>query len=499
MSRKKKLLFTTAFAVLLFLGMFLCTTYLWIQGRFENATLDIIIIHLTLPLTGVDMKYIYSAIMTVAVVILISILGALFFWRSLSHERAWGMKTSSVRALAMVFAVLLLTVGVVRIETKYHVYDYLFPDMAYYHYFEDNYRMPQVGEITARGDTHNLVVIILESMENAFGDRKYFDSELLPNIEEYRRRNYSFTGNMQCIGTEYSVASFFSTLLGVPYRVLLARRDIVNIFLGDTEKADMNFGRLARRNFRDRSLFGVLEQKGYEISMFRAADARFCGYDLFLKTSTEHGKMFDSVYFLKNKEDIGERANSWGVDDSYLYDKVRQYLSERKEEPPFAMFIQTVNTHSPGYNEKNMPVKYNDYRDSVWQADAMVKDFVEWIKEQPFAEKTTIVIMGDHLSSGIGSIIGKNTMPQYRERGIVLVIINPNGERTDIDTSRVFATWDIPATIFDALGFVLPEERFGLGTSLFSKQPNLLQRDGITKYSTMIEKRSRLYDEYYYW
>lgn len=60
---------------------------------------------------------------------------------------------------------------------------------------------------------------------------------------------------------------------------------------------------------------------------------------------------------------------------------------------------------------------------------------------------------------------------------------------------RKFATMDIYPTIMDALGVDVEGDRLGLGTSLFSDKPTVLEQIGDTeRFNEQMMKRSAVYD-----
>lgn len=60
---------------------------------------------------------------------------------------------------------------------------------------------------------------------------------------------------------------------------------------------------------------------------------------------------------------------------------------------------------------------------------------------------------------------------------------------------RKFATMDIYPTIMDAVGVDVEGDRLGLGTSLFSDKPTVLEQIGDTeRFNEQMVKRSAVYD-----
>lgn len=477
------------------LGLFLLVLYMWLVNRFDTATFDMIMIYLSLPLTGVDMRYLYSAGIQVLCVAVVTVIYALLMKRTYARETRWKFGMALVRTTAFALSVCLLLFSLGLLESKYHLYDNLFPDRNYYTYFEDNVATREAGDITFPKAKKNLVMVIVESGEWTMNDPAYFTPALMPRLRELGERHAAFTGYRQCVGTEFSVASFYSTMLGVPYLSNLSGRGVVNFM--DEELVRDSVGEAGGGDFKNISMLGILENHGYRIDLFCCADAKFAAYDLFMAKAVRRPHIFDFTYFLEHDPEVTGKRNSWGLSDSYIYARAKERMTALPGDEPFVLMVQTVGTHAPGMFEEGLPRVWNDFRDSFIQADTMAADFVDWVLRQPSAENTVVVVVGDHL---LGTRdVGAVTIPPEDRRSILAIFVNSVREPSDAAKRRLFATWDLPATILEALGAEVADSRFGLGTSLFSEQKNLLERDGVSKYNWMIRRRSRLYESRYYW
>lgn len=64
--------------------------------------------------------------------------------------------------------------------------------------------------------------------------------------------------------------------------------------------------------------------------------------------------------------------------------------------------ISTIDTH--GSYKPSVPInKYeNKYENGIYNADASIANFINWVKEQSFYKDTVIVVVGDHLRMGGG-------------------------------------------------------------------------------------------------
>ncbi|MDR2391369.1 MAG: LTA synthase family protein [Planctomycetota bacterium] len=486
---------------LFFLGIQAWLAFHWMVEWFGTVSFETIIVHMNLPLNAADNRYSESLIIHSILGLLAAVLFGLFLRRCLRVHSAPRTRTAIVRALVSLFAAMVLCSSLWAWESHYKIGANFFPDMRYYSYIEDNFHAPDPKAAVFPKEKMNLVLLILESVEKTMNDPAVFLPPLMPRLGRLERENLSFSGYRGAVGTGASILSFYSTILGVPFLSSsrgLYRLDPVD---GELKLRLANWlekPQLRRHDFRNSSLPGILERHGYRLEVVRAASIRFANYDRLLDMATDHCGVYDFDYFRTIRPDHRERTNNWGVDDGYLYARARENLAALQETgQPFVQIIQTVNTHSPGYYEKDMPRRFGDFRDAFEQCDAMAHDFVAWILEQPFAPRTTVIILGDH--NLLSTLLGPVELPPVRKREIVNIFINAKAGIPARGTQRVFAAWDLAPTILEALGVRLADRRFGLGVSLFADQDTLLEKDGLERCEEMLLKRSKLYEMSYVW
>lgn len=71
-----------------------------------------------------------------------------------------------------------------------------------------------------------------------------------------------------------------------------------------------------------------------------------------------------------------------------------------KEQDPDLFIVQMIGTDQVGHSRG---VLYDDYIEKIEEADALIKDFVEWLDQEGKMENTTLVICADHgQADGIG-------------------------------------------------------------------------------------------------
>ena len=123
-----------------------------------------------------------------------------------------------------------------------------------------------------------------------------------------------------------------------------------------------------------------------------------------------------------------------------------------------------------------------------------IYDFINWCKEQPFYENTTIVLAGDHLT------MDPNFLAEIDEnyvRTTYNCIINSAVER-ETEEPREFATFDLFPTTLAAMGATIEGNRLGLGVNLFSSVETLTEKYGFEKLDEELEARSDFYLETFY-
>jgi hypothetical protein len=83
--------------------------------------------------------------------------------------------------------------------------------------------------------------------------------------------------------------------------------------------------------------------------------------------------------------------------DPNMLAKARKII---KEQDPDLFIVQMIGTDQVGHSRG---VLYDDYIEKIEEADALIKDFVEWLDEEGKMENTTLVICADHgQADGIG-------------------------------------------------------------------------------------------------
>lgn len=314
--------------------------------------------------------------------------------------------------------------------------------------YEDYYTVPHV-----KSNQRNLILLVLESYEKSFQNKKVFGENLLPKLTQIQNENTSFDGFYQLKQTSWTITALMSALCGVPL------------------KLNSHFINLSSfREFMPNLVCypEQLAREGYENVFMKAAAIQFTGTNHF---ALRHG-FKKAVGFKELKDKYSDSDESeWGLNDKTFYRAVKDELTRLSQTgKPFFLTAVQVGTHQPaGHLHSGCSPKYHDYRDAVLCSDTTAADLIEWIKKQPFYQNTTIAVTGDHLAfaTNIDALIQK-----IPHREIYLTVINPAAERK-VYPHR-FTNLDIAPTVLDALGAEF-DGKYGLGRSLYRPEKTLYE------------------------
>ncbi len=462
----------------------------WTWRKFDDISVDQIVYHIVFPLDGVDPSFYYSFARNVMIGPAVSLVIGYLIYRCLAAKPFFFAIPKR-----RVFAVLaFLTLGVTAFSVGY--IEYRFGAVAYCEkmvsfldkdestYIRDNYAPVAADDITFPNGKNNLLFLVLESAEGNFTDASVYGDNLLPKLEKIADENLSFTRQVETYGTSWSAAGLCSLFLGVPYVVPGMKETTL---INETKQFLPGAS----------SLLGLLEQNGYDITFLCGTDVKFGGRDLLINTHCRKARLEDMAVLAERYPSLPVPKGRWGYPDQVIYDEIKKKVAAwADDDTPQALVVTTVNTHHPGYKDPGSRVVFNDLRDAFIEMDDLAGEFVEWFSTQPAAKNTTVVILGDHLLPA--DEVGAVELPPKRERFVYNAILNSRVKPEQPPETRMFATIDFCPTILESLGAVLPGHRLGLGTSLFSKDQTLVERDGVVQYEKEIARFSPMYNSLIY-
>jgi phosphoglycerol transferase len=311
-------------------------------------------------------------------------------------------------------------------------------------FYENNYINPDKINITFK-QKRNIVILSLESIERSYNE---INKQLIPNLIKLENENLSFNGYSNIIGTNFTIGSQFGIMCGVG-------------LLGGKISASFSKNRNFMPNIT--CISDILEENGYDIYQIQTGKVEFSGTDKFAK---EH-------HF----------ANIVGgfKGDKEMYEAVKEFLINKEKNKPYFLWLSTMDTHDP-----------IDSVDDIIKADNMANDFVKWYRN--FDAESILVIVGDHHMRGTENEIKKEVINLPKEkRSVVNVIINSVISTANIDKNRKFTFFDFFPTIIESIGGVIEGRKLGLGTSLYSGQPTLIEQIGESDFNV----KSCIGDELY--
>ncbi len=465
----KKILFTLFFLI----ASMLLVLPSWLERHFGDTTVAQIEFVLRSTMAGVDMKLVSSFIRYVIIVPVLSMVLLVIFRRVLVKRRL--LKTGMHAPLALVSVYLLL--AITYITVKYDLVAEL--SVGDSKFIEERYVKVNFNELVFPETKRNLILIISESLENTFHDKSIFGAGLMPELHDLQMRHVAFSGQCELPGTEWTIAGITSYMFGVPLKLPIGNN---------------RYARFSTFLPKANSILDIMSQSGYDIQMILGSKAEFSGKSNLFSVHAPAARIWDLHYFLETRDDA-VKEHGWGVPDSYLFERAKDFFAERETDNPFFLIIETADAHTGTFFVQSKdPHKWGDDRDVFAAQSKMISDFITWVEAQPFFADTTIAVVGDHLLMQ-NSLAGVQLAGQ--ERSVFNLFLNAGVDTADVKRDRLFSSPDICPTLLESVGVRLKNHRFGLGVSLFSNEPTLLEQYGEERLAREFKARSAFYNSFY--
>ena len=500
-TKKRKLFNALALVGLLFANLIFFLT-IWLANKYDKVSLDQFIYQMKSSAAGANRSLAKSAWVRVGLYgVLLTTGEALVFFlisgkfRTILHENKAYLKLCATRvcrfitkrALPLALAVLLISCTFFTMELN--VVHYVKALATDSNFVEDEYVDPYSVQLTFPEQKRNLIYIFLESMEVAYADTEAggpIIDNFIPELTQLAEENINFShdedlgGAKSFSGTTWTAAALVSQTAGVCVQVPLT----AGRFGGTNEDSTYMPGVV--------SIGEILEDAGYQQAFLMGSDSDFGGRDTYF---TEHGnyEIIDTKA-LKAQGRLPEDYDVWwGFEDKKLWDYAKEELTRISQgDEPFNFTMLTCDSHFPnGYRCEDCGDEYDKkYPNVLHCCSSKVMEFIEWCKEQPFYENTTIVLCGDHLT--MDPKFFNDVNPEY-DRTIYNCIINAPVDPVQ-EKNRVFGTYDMFPTTLAALGVEIEGNRLGLGTNLFSDVPTLAEQYGFEHVDYEFQKNSDFYN-----
>lgn len=471
-----------------FLYTFLVMSFFYLELFFPELNLDQLLFTLGMPITGTSTVIIVGCVLLVfCVPFIVVLLSSFCIWKKIQFtlnvdKLSWKIFPIHIKhgkiALSLFFVILVSSI-VYRFDLISFIKLSLKENSLFY---EENYIDPRNLTFKFPEQKKNLILIYLESMEAEAASTANPGVNFIPELSKLAEENISFShndglgGQLQLAGTGWSMASICCTHLGIPLTLSIGG----NSYENTTHFFNGAYG-----------LGDLLKDNGYKLSFVMGADAEFGGLRALLKT---HGNfdIKDANYYRKAGYVPKNYNVWWGIEDKKIIEYSKEELINlSNDNKPFMFSVFLEDTHSPGgYMDEDCEKNYTSQIHNVFSCTSKrVARFIDWIKTQKFYDNTVIVMLGDHLYMGGDLYTQKKTI---YERHAYNVFINTGKEAT-FSKNRAFATFDFFPTIIEAMGIEYNGDGLGIGRSLFSNKPTLLEQYGEKQLNEFINSKSYFY------
>lgn len=358
--------------------------------------------------------------------------------------------------------------------------------------FDQYYVTPTPKKVKFPEEKRNLVYIFLESMEISYLSQELGGAQeenLIPGLYQLAAENISFShdesevgGFLPVTGATWTIGAMVAHTSGVPLKLP------PDVGANDYGQDDGGFlpGITALQD--------ILADQGYYQTLMVGSVASFGGRrQYYLQHGADH--IYDISTARKDGIVPGDYFVWWGMEDKYLFEYAKEELTEiSRQEQPFAFTMLTVDTHHiGGYVCEYCESEHEEQYENVMSCSSrQVLEFVEWLKQQPFYENTTIVVTGDHLSMDKG-YFSRNVDEDYVRRSYNCFI--NSAVETGFDKNRQFSALDMFPTTLAAMGCAIEGDYLGLGVNLFSGKPTLIEKLGYEKFDEQLTMTSDYYGE----
>ena len=372
----------------------------------------------------------------------------------LSGRRVWVM-----RGIAMILALAVPLGGAALFSNAVGVQDYVqasIREATLGTSMGDFYAVPNVEPASSSGERQNLIVIYLESVEDALADDSVFERNMLAPVQTATEDWASIPSLQQYDGGGWTMAGIVGTQCGIPLRSADALADNTDLnALGSS-------GNEVERYLSGATCLGdVLADEGYRNVFLGGADANFAGKGAFLKS---HG--YSEVNDLNVWRERGETEmrDDWGLSDRRLFANAKHTVTQLHEaEQPFNLTLLTLDTH-----EGPRVFDYCDWDTEVAMTAIttcsmqQVSGFIDYLDAEGILEDTTVVVMGDHRKMIAEGGSFWEELRDREDRTIFNRVWTPDSTtfaRSEIDQLSMYPT------MLELAGLELADHRAGIGVS----------------------------------
>lgn len=352
--------------------------------------------------------------------------------------------------------------------------------------YEDHYVDGRYADIQFPKKKRNLIHIYVESLETTYTSKKNggnYNDDLIKELSTLAKEEINFSNSNQLggafvvNGTGWTTGGMVAQSSGIPLTIPITNPKF-------SEHTPFLPGAYA--------LGDILAKEGYQQEYLIGSNALFGGRKFYFE---KHGnfRIYDYEY-AKQKHKIDDDYDVfWGYEDEKLFAFAKEEITRlATADKPFHFTMLTVDNHHPyGYPDEKCQRTYKEQLSNIIRENSIkIGSFIDWLKQQPFYENTTIVITGDHLSMAAQYI--NHTYDKNYPRTIFNVFAN-SACTTKNTKQRQFTNLDFYPTILASMGVMIEGDRLGLGTNLFSDKKTLAEQMGLQKLNKALVKQSKYY------
>lgn len=449
----------------------------WAFDYFGLSCFEQIIFHLKVPLEGTNTQFIKDWVIKCFLKALVVSFTQAVIFRFPDFRLYYG--SSCIAAF-----LICLCYGIFRIGLP----EYIFNQFRFTDLYETYYADGRNVKLAFPEKKRNLILLYVESLETTYTcveNGGAYGKDIIPELTKIAEENLNFShqdrigGAHVVAGTGWTTGGLVGQSTGVPLCVP---------FRAPSFRSGGTFLNGAY------GIGDILSSEGYQQEFLIGSDAVFGGRKFFYDN---HGKfqIFD-LHKAREENRIPEDYRVfWGYEDEKLFDFARDEITKLSQSgEPFHITMLTVDTHHPyGYADDSYCDEYPERLSNIIRGSSRkIGAFVDWLREQPFYNDTTIVITGDHLSMAAEYI--NKTYDRKYDRTVFNAFIN-SAVQTKNNKNRIFTSFDMFPTILSAMGVKIEGEKLGLGVNLFSGKKTVAEEIGLSKLDQELRKQSRYYNE----
>lgn len=480
------------------LGVFIGTVAVFLGTVYSNMEFEAILFTMRFAAGGLAIEDIISGTAIVLVVVGLSVYIFLQLFRCFRNdsftvpEKDGGRLTFAMngrkRAVGIVLSVIIFAVGLTMFSVQTRFIHYLSVKAGRSTVYESYYVKPEESVVSFPGEKRNLIFIYLESIETSFA-----------SAEAGGAMDRNYISELTALAGEEGCINFSNTeLLGGPSVFVPSISFTQGSTVAQTSGISLNtqlFPEHGRVEYPDMiRLEDILHRNGYNQLYIEGSNGEFSMYDKYVGRY-EECILFDRITAAEQgyTDEGADYIWKWGIEDRKLIDISKQLITDiSKKDKPFFVTMYTMDTHTfeSGHRCSDCDSSIgNDYLAAVDCSSRQVTEFVNWIRQQPFYENTTVILIGDHLGNEHTTEVsfGKDyTRTTYN------CIINAAKEPAR-SKGRIFSSLDMFPTTLSAIGAEIKGDRLGLGTDLFSNTKTLCEELGEEEYKLQLERTSDYY------